>query len=491
MIPDGPTGIPDSSSAQRIPRARKLVVYRVSKETEAALRNNPVSCFDVFPTGTVDEALAEATQRRCPLLVDAGIGERGMKQIAIGRGSQTLPPVIITIGGGEDGLNFAEQIEALIHLKEPIDVSYLCGALDVIRTGFEAGRLRLALELKRTHALLDLTSNMLKAKERATLPETLKRSLPRLFEASFIMVALPASKEPVVYLHCPKPLPRAAVRALRQHLENGWEALRSDWYNDSWTWIDSIPVEDDDGAFRDMRSYSPSSFVSAPITGGGQPLGFFTLLPIEQWELNEAAIQSFFVVGDLLGVVLHNFTLVEELEQRARFDGLTGLLNRQSLMERVEEECIRSRRYNSPVGLVVMDLDHFKKVNDTYGHQAGDEVLRAMARVLRQEMRDTDVAGRAGGEEFILLLPNTNITGAQQVAERVRRAASNTAVRIAEKGQINFTVSAGVAAAAGSEVDVTELIARADEALYRAKGAGRNRVEVDDPSTGPVGTNPR
>jgi diguanylate cyclase (GGDEF)-like protein len=131
----------------------------------------------------------------------------------------------------------------------------------------------------------------------------------------------------------------------------------------------------------------------------------------------------------------------------------------------------------SPIAVLMIDIDHFKTINDTLGHQAGDEVLRVVSARLRAGLRPLDAIGRYGGEEFLAVLPQTNIEGAHQAAERICHAMSKTPIQFAEY-KIPVTCSIGCAASADTSLDVNTLIHQADSALYRAKSSGRNRVEI-------------
>jgi len=166
-----------------------------------------------------------------------------------------------------------------------------------------------------------------------------------------------------------------------------------------------------------------------------------------------------------------------DLERLARTDPLTGLANRRRFMEELEQEVERSERYGRPLALVALDLDRFKSVNDTHGHAAGDDVLREAAQALRSVCRDVDLAARMGGEEFSLLLPETDIAGARIVAERLREHIAGAAHRSPAGQVFRVTASLGVATARpGASGEA--LLQAADEALYRAKDAGRNRVAL-------------
>jgi diguanylate cyclase (GGDEF)-like protein/PAS domain S-box-containing protein len=164
------------------------------------------------------------------------------------------------------------------------------------------------------------------------------------------------------------------------------------------------------------------------------------------------------------------------LVRLATTDGLTGLFNRRRFMEAGEAELGRAGRFGHVTSLIMFDVDHFKAVNDTMGHAAGDAVLASLARTARETLRAVDILGRIGGEEFAALLPETGIEEALGVAERLRAAVA-AAVAEFEGSRLAVTVSLGAAECAGSGESLDSLLGRADAALYRAKQAGRNRAE--------------
>jgi two-component system cell cycle response regulator len=167
------------------------------------------------------------------------------------------------------------------------------------------------------------------------------------------------------------------------------------------------------------------------------------------------------------------------LEALAHTDALTLVLNRRALVGRLTAEVDRARRYESVVSVLMVDLDHFKGVNDTYGHPVGDQVLRDVAQLLQHEVRSVDIVARYGGEEFIVVLPETSSEGAVVFAERIRERIE---ARMFESTghSLLLTTSIGVATFPSARVaSMDDLIARADEALYRAKAEGRNRVRTE------------
>ena len=161
-------------------------------------------------------------------------------------------------------------------------------------------------------------------------------------------------------------------------------------------------------------------------------------------------------------------------EEASRTDSLTGLLNRRGFLETTDGALARSRRSGKPVSIVLSDLDHFKRVNDSFGHAAGDAVLKAVADAIRSSLRSQDVAARWGGEEFILLLPDTGKEGAMHVAESTRAAVSELVINH-DGSRIQVTLSLGVAEHLADR-SIEETVAQADAALYKAKEEGRNRV---------------
>lgn len=166
----------------------------------------------------------------------------------------------------------------------------------------------------------------------------------------------------------------------------------------------------------------------------------------------------------------------EELHRLAVTDALTGVANRRRLIEVGNQELQRARRNGAPVCVLMLDIDHFKNINDTFGHPAGDAVLKEFARICASTLRNVDTVGRLGGEEFAVVLPMADKAGALQLAERLRACVAQCVVKTDSAEAIRFTVSIGVAQAAGDGADFDALLAQADQALYLAKNTGRNRV---------------
>jgi len=193
-----------------------------------------------------------------------------------------------------------------------------------------------------------------------------------------------------------------------------------------------------------------------------------------------AALALFTLTFAVIAYIVDRWRDREASYQRlASTDALTGLTNRRRFLELATRELARARRYNTPLALMIVDLDHFKAINDQHGHQVGDQALAHAARVLAAAVRDVDVISRHGGEEFAILLPMTDAEGAFEVAERCCRRLADTPLEASGIGPIEVTCSLGVAAGVGSEVGtLDDLLQRADAALYRAKAGGRDRVEL-------------
>lgn len=232
------------------------------------------------------------------------------------------------------------------------------------------------------------------------------------------------------------------------------------------------------GGREDGRTPDPDSLRTMPLPlRGARAMLLVMPRTAERWARSrESRLLSHSLRHAAL--VLDNARLAQRLRELSMQDGLTRLLNRRTVHQRLEEEMARARRYDHPLSLVLCDLDHFKEVNDTYGHLAGDAVLVAVAELLRHRGRTTDVAGRYGGEEFVFVLPETDLGAAVAAAGRIRNEIESQPTVLPDGFELRITASLGVAAL--SEIDEDggpdDLLGLADERLYRAKDTGRNRV---------------
>jgi diguanylate cyclase (GGDEF)-like protein len=228
----------------------------------------------------------------------------------------------------------------------------------------------------------------------------------------------------------------------------------------------------------------PAPLLAAPLVAEERVLGLLTLVgnPDRPFGRDDAER-----VGSLVGqgaVAIENARLHRLIQKQAKTDPLTQLLNRREFEEQLAREVERAQRFGTPVGLVVLDLDDFKLINDRFGHLAGDGVLKAAAGAIRQCTREIDQPARWGGEEFAVILPHTGLDGAARLAERLRQAIAERQIDTPDGRSVRVTASFGVAALPGSGSTQVELTAAADDAVYRSKRAGKNRVSLADAQEG-------
>ncbi len=182
------------------------------------------------------------------------------------------------------------------------------------------------------------------------------------------------------------------------------------------------------------------------------------------------------VLTSQLALVLRRLYLYHEIDNISILDYLTGVYSRRYMLQRFEQERRRSEERKINLSFLMLDVDHFKEINDQFGHLSGDQVLRQMGAILRASIREIDFAGRFGGEEFCVILPDTDLKGAYLAAERIRLAVERAVFRIQGDSQLKVTVSIGVATFPAHALSTTDLMDKADWALYRAKHSGRNQT---------------
>lgn len=223
-----------------------------------------------------------------------------------------------------------------------------------------------------------------------------------------------------------------------------------------------------------LTEYRPSEVLAEPIKYKDVPLGIIILASTN--DFSQEFINRIETFSHVLALALHNALEHEQLQKLAALDPLTGIYNRRFGLSRLRDEYTRSIRTGNALGVMMMDIDHFKQVNDTYGHIAGDRVIKNVAHLARQVLREGDILIRYGGEEFLLLLPGASREDVGKVAERLRYIIKSSSIPYGES-QILVTISVGCDSYPESEIKTEmDLIANADEALYRAKEAGRDRI---------------
>lgn len=227
-------------------------------------------------------------------------------------------------------------------------------------------------------------------------------------------------------------------------------------------------------------------FICLPLTFQPQKLGVLYVYRDDRDDFGRDDIELLATLAHCASGAIGNARLYGQMADLARSDALTGMANRRTFDERLGIEATRGERYRRPFAVLALDVDHFKRVNDTYGHPAGDEVLRFIAGRLRESARaGIDVAARLGGEEFGLLLPETALHGARLAAERIRAQLAGSIIRLAGGIELGVTVSIGVACSPDHATSADALMHSADQALYAAKRLGRNRTVVFGEHTAP------
>jgi diguanylate cyclase (GGDEF)-like protein len=234
-----------------------------------------------------------------------------------------------------------------------------------------------------------------------------------------------------------------------------------------------------DTRFRPARSGNEvRSVLAAPIVVERQLVGIIRLNGFESGLFSVADLRILEALSLLASLALENLQLLARLEESATRDNLTGLYTHRFFQERLADEILRAGRYHNEFSMLIMDIDHFKRYNDTYGHAAGDQVLVRFAQLLQQHVRPVDWLARYGGEEFVLILPQTRLEEARETAERIREAIATQVFNFGADPsmQEHVTVSIGLSSFPHEATIASQLIRVADYRLYQAKEGGRNRV---------------
>jgi len=292
--------------------------------------------------------------------------------------------------------------------------------------------------------------------------DRLAQLLSQLVPYRWLAVALDAPERIAIHCH-----PSAGEQAQTEVAEALGVAPSPDW----------LRLEDEDAYTADD---CPAPVVEQ-VTLGAKPIARVVVAPTPGAEKEARSLLA--IVAREIAAPLRMAELVEQSQRLACVDSLTGLLNRRAMRSALDGELARSQRYGHPLSLVMMDIDHFKSINDRHGHAGGDEVLRKVSAVLSEAQRRSDLCARWGGEEFLIALSCTDAPGAVIAAERFRRAIEAAVIGSAHSGRIVVTASLGVATLQSAE-SIEACLERADRALYAAKAGGRNRVVCEDRAQG-------
>ncbi len=276
---------------------------------------------------------------------------------------------------------------------------------------------------------------------------------------------------------------RRAHSVQEKNLFDIFPELPQDWFRQKVDTVRQLNIR----AFTtwEQRPYLVRFRTYHPITSTAEHMYQNSMLyPLEDTEGNISYVAI--VIFDVTDIATSKMALQQansELARISRTDSLTQLFNRGFWQECLYREMQRCRRHNHTASLILFDVDHFKPVNDNYGHTAGDEVLRHLGREVRKNVRETDIAGRYGGEEFGVILPETSAQEALVFAERFRKLIAGHTIA-AEDQKLSITISLGIAEITPEMQQPDEWITAADRALYQSKNSGRNRVTVQDTGTG-------
>ncbi len=459
--------------------AAKILVVDDSREIREFLADTVLRSagYDVLvaPDGRTGFRLA---QEQRPHLIIADLQMPGLSGLelkkALAAAGNNVPLILVTAEGSENIASLATLAGVAYYLPVPIDVevmlSAVAQALAVEQLRRDRTEAQAALE-KRVHqmeALQKMSRELTSSLEMNRVLNQVLKAAVDLMSADggqlFLLdergpqLTLRASRGPAGTATLLPPEPAAdglaaqVVRTnhaiLHRPLPQGPSALGAPAY--------------------------PALYV--PLRQGEHMLGALAVDSRQNRRLfSESDIGPLTTLADYAGIAIVNARLFAEVQLAAITDDLTALFNRRYVMALAEQEFQRSRRFSRPLSAIMIDIDHFKNVNDTYGHAAGDQIIAEVGRRLHTGIRAIDIAGRYGGEEFVLVLPETALPGAGLLADRLRRGmAANPIPTVG--GVLSITISLGVATTEPGLTDVASLIANADSALYAAKQAGRNRV---------------
>ncbi len=228
-----------------------------------------------------------------------------------------------------------------------------------------------------------------------------------------------------------------------------------------------------------LPAHQTRHVMTAPLIVRGEPIGLILVASTSRHWFSRGEMEGLGLLAEAAAIAIDEAQLYERTEQMAITDSLTGLHNRRYFKQHFELELGRAQRRQGILSLIVFDLDRFKDVNDSYGHLTGDHALREVSRVALTMVRRTDLLARIGGDEFAILLPESNRTDGVSVADKLRLALAETPIEATDGRELRLTISAGVASYPFDGIEMTAIFEAADKALYRAKGAGRNHICPD------------
>jgi diguanylate cyclase (GGDEF)-like protein len=327
-----------------------------------------------------------------------------------------------------------------------------------------------AQQLEAINAIAQQTTAVLDLKELLAKLVTL---IQQAFRVSHVSVLLREEEDLVLRSHC-------GSLTLRV-MEGGRMPANAGLWGRALSTGETV-IEDDVRSVPEYVGFylETASRMCIPLVSFGQTLGALVLDSSEPCAFRSADLQPLESVADICATAIQNANYVERVKQLAYLDGLTGIFNRRFFELRISEEIERSRRFGTGMAVIMVDIDHFKRLNDEFGHLLGDEVLRQVSSIFHQHLRKIDVVCRFGGEEFAILLSQTNSQHAFGIADKLRKLVESWQFPGVARP---VTISAGAATYPGHGTTRDELVKAADAGLYAAKQAGRNRVAVIEKSS--------
>jgi len=446
--------------------------------------------YSIRSVGDATTLLSYITSQNPDLvIIDESIAEMApleiIRHVRNRLGSRDVPVVIISSQArGDDAAN-AIKAGVVDYIRRPFELREL-----IARIASHVERGRLVREARReadtSGIVLEVVRDVTASLSSEEIFDILVRRVSRLFQirrCSMIMVDEGGERGTVIAAHDDPSINSLAIDLvrypeIRQAVETGAPVLVKN-LKGSALFEQIRPLWETERIDVDIQS-----IVAIPFTfDQGRSGVFFLRSSPDEPALDEESVRLTSAIAQGAVRALNRAAMFEtvlshqeQLEILAKTDELTGCLSRRYLMERLENELERAARYNRLLGLVMFDIDDFKNLNDTHGHTTGDAALRSIGEVLQRSLRTADFVGRYGGDEFLLVLPETSVHGTYQLAERIRNGVSRRQFEL-RGGTLGLTVSGGVVGfPEGNVVTSEDLIDRADQALYRAKAAGRNKV---------------
>ncbi len=332
---------------------------------------------------------------------------------------------------------------------------------------------------RETTVLYQLTHSLSTTFKSSEVIENVLQGMSNIFRAEVQALLLVAGEVGSLYFNFLTHFDIHFFHLLQKKVEKIWTATSKNSINIEKKRVIHIPDANINTKGLNITQESQiRSWLSAPLAEGDRIFGLLCVASVKENRFRDYHKEFLHIVAGLSAKVIENTRLNEKLKAQATTDGLTGIYNHRTFQEKLEEHFALAKRYQLPLSLIMIDIDHFKKFNDIYGHQIGDEVLRLVAQALCLSTRDVDIICRYGGEEFVLILPQIQLPDARLVAERLRSEINKREFIIGDSN-LRITVSLGISAYPVSKPeDKQDLIAKADTMLYLAKKAGRNRVVV-------------